>query len=68
MCGLGYFFSVNDMINFYMNTLSKSEMLSCIIENISNNRVNTKHEFLPELPQRFDRIEFMLNKLINKVV
>lgn len=69
MCGLGYFFSVNDMTSFYMNSLSKSEMFSCIIENISNNRVNTEHKFSPEhIAQLLDRIQSMLNKLINKDV
>lgn len=43
-------------------------MFSCIIESISNNRVNTEHEFSPGLAQRLDRIESMLNKLINKDV
>lgn len=43
-------------------------MFACIIESISNNRVNTEHEFSPGLAQRLDRIESMLNELINKDV
>lgn len=64
---MGVAIELRNELSHDVSFLSKSGMISSLMESISDTPVDMKNEFSSEhIAQRLDRIESMLNKLINK--